>query len=661
MAASGTADAVARRVEILEGRRLLITVTGPGTELVLRRDDAPPLRVPLTPAEERWEAEVELADLAAAGPGRWLAEPGAGQSPFEFGGVGIVAGPAGLLRVQPVATDDGGLAVELTALPPHAEVDRVRVEGGALVLAGEAAETAPLIARHRADGAEVRVPAEVGDGRFAARIELAALARAGMWDLRLGARRLGTHRDDLPAKKDVVVFPAARAGGLELQPYYTVEDNLSIRVAPPAPATPSEPAVPGAESRRRRLLGGLAVAVHRLALGLAAALPRRPGSGGSQVHVLLLHAYGLGGTVRTSFTLAEGLAGDVELISMMRRREVPFFAFPPGVPVTVLDDQRRSAAGGLLARLPSVLVHPEDYAYPYASLRTDVALLRRIRAIRGGVLITTRPAFNLLAARLARPGVITIGQEHMNFRSHRPRLAADIRRRYGGLDVLTVLTAADERDYAAARVGGRPRVERIPNAVPRMGGGISPLAAKVVVAAGRLESQKGFDLLIRAWERVAAAHPDWRLRIYGSGPRRDDLRRMILERGLYDSVFLMGRTKHLGEAMARASLFVLSSRFEGFGMVIVEAMSKGLPVVSFDCPRGPGEIIRSGRDGILVPNGDVDGLADGMLELIEGVPRRRSYGAAAVENARSYAVDSIAERWEDLLRTLPNRGLGART
>jgi len=83
--------------------------------------------------------------------------------------------------------------------------------------------------------------------------------------------------------------------------------------------------------------------------------------------------------------------------------------------------------------------------------------------------------------------------------------------------------------------------------------------------------------------------------------------------------------------------------------------------VSFDCPRGPGEIIRHGRDGILVPAEDVEGLADGMLELIEDVPKRRDYGAAAVENARSYAVDSIAARWEELLRELANRAVGART
>ena len=523
MAARETADAVARRVEIIEGRWLLIGVSGRAASLTLRRDDAEPLQVPLRRASEHadeLEGEVALSDLAAPGPGTWRAtEPKEGLAPFTFaepkGGLapfrfGIVAGPSGVLRVRPQASG-GALAVVVEALPPHAEARRVRVDGGTLVIEGEVSGggEARLIARHRGDAGEVGVPAELDGGRFSARLELAPLARAGVWDLRLGDRRVGAHLDDLPAKKEVVVFPARRVGGLELQPYYTVEDNLSIRAAEPRAGAAATPVVPGAESRRRRLLGGLAVAVHRAALALASALPRPRATPGEDVHILLLHAYGLGGTVRTSFNLAEGLApgSDVELISMMRRRRAPFFPFPEGARVSVVDDQRTRR--GLLARLPSVLIHPEDYAYPYASLRTDVLLLRRLRAIRSGALITTRPAFNLLAARLAPVGVRKIGQEHMNFNSHRPRLAADIARHYRGLDVVSVLTHADEHDYA--RIA--PRVERIPNAVPRMEGGIAPLDSRVVVAAGRLETPEGLrpaDPRLgargRAAPRLAAAH-----------------------------------------------------------------------------------------------------------------------------------------------------------
>ena len=178
----------------------------------------------------------------------------------------------------------------------------------------------------------------------------------------------------------------------------------------------------------------------------------------------------MGGTIRTTFTMAGTLAAehDVEIISLYRKRELPFFPFPEGVRVSVLDDHSapRGRVSRLLALLPSVLTPPEDASFRSVSLLTDLRALARLTTLDCDVLIATRPSLNLLIAEAAPPGARTIGQDHMNLPSYRPELRADITRTYRRLDAVTVLTEASLADYRAALADAPVQVVRIPNALP---------------------------------------------------------------------------------------------------------------------------------------------------------------------------------------------------
>jgi glycosyltransferase involved in cell wall biosynthesis len=559
---------------------------------------------------------------------------------------------------------------------PHAEVERVEVGDaevrvrGSLVGVAEPPARPELVARRRADGLQVTAVATLDGLRFEAAVPYTALPwldddEPEFWDLYLGDLRLGRHLDDVENKRLAYVFPwrepVLPAGPRRFRPFYNVKNHLAIRTGPIKRKAAADP--PPAAPARRRVVPPHELALHRLVRALAAVLLRRRPKGGNpqKVTILIANAYGMGGTVRTCLNVAGFLARshEVEIISVQRGRNRPFFPFPPGVKVRVADDQRDRPLGGRAGRLRELLrphrsrlLFPGDLRFANAcSLWTDLRLLRLLWDVRGGVVMGTRPALNLLALALRRRGVTVIGQEHMNLETHTPQRQAEIARRYSGLDALTVLTERD-RDTYARTLGAAARLERIPNAAPALDAARPTLDRPVAIAAGRLTLQKGFDLLIPAFAQVAERHPDWMLRICGDGPQRRRLEALVIEHGLSHNVLLMGPVGRLDLQMAQASMYILSSRFEGLPMVMIEAMSLGLPVVSFDCPTGPGEVIEDGRSGILVPDGDVDALAAAMLAVIEDADHRRALGAGAAARARDFALDSIGPRWEALIAEL---------
>jgi len=214
------------------------------------------------------------------------------------------------------------------------------------------------------------------------------------------------------------------------------------------------------------------------------------------------------------------------------------------------------------------------------------------------------------------------------------------------LDKLVVLTEKDREAWVEL-----DNVVAIPDPLSLYPKKVSPLTEKRVVAVARYSHEKGIDLLLQAWA-IAEKHAlGWRLDVYGDGDRTSYnqlMENLHIDRSRCE---LHGRTDNVETAYVNSSIFVLSSRFEGFGMVLTEAMACGLPVVSFDCPWGPRSIINDSADGLLVENGNVEALADGLIRLIGDDDLRRRMAANGIKNVQRFSIDYIAERWKKLFES----------
>jgi len=181
---------------------------------------------------------------------------------------------------------------------------------------------------------------------------------------------------------------------------------------------------------------------------------------------------------------------------------------------------------------------------------------------------------------------------------------------------------------------------------------VSDCNNRQVIAVGRYVHQKGFDILINSWSLINKKHPEWILRIYGEGRMKPELEELIRSFNLSDSCILEPTVSNISEKYSESSIFVLSSRFEGFGMVITEAMACGVPAVSFACPCGPKDIISEGIDGLLVECENGVELADKICYLIENIETRKEMGKQARINVERFKMENIANQWKELFESL---------
>jgi glycosyltransferase involved in cell wall biosynthesis len=216
-------------------------------------------------------------------------------------------------------------------------------------------------------------------------------------------------------------------------------------------------------------------------------------------------------------------------------------------------------------------------------------------------------------------------------------------------DSIIVISKSDEKKWKRFS----SKVIQIYNPITITGSRQSILNENKVISVGRLDYQKGLDFLISAWSLVAEKHKDWQLDIYGEGELRDSLQEQIDKLHLTRCISLCGRVDDIAEEYTQHSIYVMSSRTESFGLVLLEAASCGLPLVSFNCPSGPSEIIEDGKNGFLINKvGDVQQLANKINLLIENSELRSNMGKNAKKNVQLFSIQNISDKWIDLFHNI---------
>lgn len=298
----------------------------------------------------------------------------------------------------------------------------------------------------------------------------------------------------------------------------------------------------------------------------------------------------------------------------------------------------------------TVFAQRPSFKRAYAS--TVAGIRRHVRAHKVDVLVQV----DTMLALFALPATLGLGTrhiawEHCHFDEDLGKPARRFARRLAAryCEAIVVLTERDRKRWTEAL---RPRstVACIPNPLPfAMPAQPAPRTGKTVLAVGRLVHAKGFDVLLRAWSVVARLEPNWQLTIAGEGEERAVLEALRDELGLRDCVTLPGIYADITIAYEQASVFCLSSRYEGFGLVLIEAMAFGLPIVSTDCETGPRELLTPGQDALVVPKDAPGALAQAMVHMIRHPEEAARLSAAAHEKASHFSQVHLAQQWQVLL------------
>lgn len=348
--------------------------------------------------------------------------------------------------------------------------------------------------------------------------------------------------------------------------------------------------------------------------------------------------------------LAEKLGYDVAIITLDQPEEKTFFEFSPrirryGLGVEYNDTTQRSPLLSPWITLNNMRRHRKKLENLLKELRMDIVVsmfdteARFLWKIKDG------------SKKVLEVHFSQWGRQRMN-KSRSGRYVDKVKSIYdhwivGKYDAFVVLTEEDRKCWKQAR-----NISVIYNACTLRPVQQAALVNKNVLAVGRLTEQKGFDWLVEIWEKVNQYHPDWQLTIIGEGEQKAMLEEKIRFRQLEGKIEILPFTSSVEDFYLKSSICVVTSRYEGFSMVLAEAMACGVPAVSFACPSGPAEIILEGKNGFLVPVGDQDFFVKRICQLIKNAELRKQMGKEAFLSSSRFSEDRIMQKWDHLFITL---------
>lgn len=340
-----------------------------------------------------------------------------------------------------------------------------------------------------------------------------------------------------------------------------------------------------------------------------------------------------GGTERTTFCVAAELrrrGHDVSIVSVFRKEATPHYT-ANDVPVYYLTQETYTAEKSVLQRLIQVSRTIGKARRCHALIEADYVICQKILAST--------------LAFLSGLGYKSIAAEHFTYSMYTPAVRKVRHALYKRLGAVVTLTEKDRNLYLQEHL---KNVYCIPNMIS-----VSPVPyqgedSHRIVSVGRLTYQKGYDLLLQAVAKISDEMGNFYIDIYGEGEDRNQLELQCQQLGLTSKVHFRGYTDSIEQIYASSAFYVMSSRYEGFPMVLLEAAACGLPIVSFDCPEGPAILLKDGG-GIVVENGNTEALGATILEMIQHAEKRQNYRRQLPQVIMPYSPQRIGDDWETLL------------